>query len=153
EDASADRWVAWACVLAPDATTDWAPVVGAAERYLAADQTDPGRLQILGGVLYRAGRYKEAAACLAKADAARTDLPAQTSSNVYTRLLLAMAMYRAGDRGEAARVLALAAREIDGDRSKQPVGWNRRVTLRLLRREAEALVARPVEVAPSPRTR
>ena len=153
EDASADRWVAWACVLAPDATTDWAPVVGAAERYLAADQTDPGRLQILGGVLYRAGRYKEAAACLSKADAARTDLPAQTSSNVYTRLLLAMAMYRAGDRGEAARVLALAAREIDGDRSKQPVGWNRRVTLRLLRREAEALVARPDEVAPPPRAR
>src|SRR5262249_2247232 len=65
--AEAAFWTAWACVLAPDAVGDWTKVLKLAEKAYADRGKDYDTINNLGAVLYRAGRFKEAAQRLTEA--------------------------------------------------------------------------------------
>src|SRR5262249_54949327 len=128
---------------APAAVPDLALALKLAERAVAQDPQDARALLGLGAVLYRAGRLEASIKQFhaARAAANRQDL----TSHAYLDYFLAMAQHRLGNKKEAGKYLkeavAKAAEEIraragtiDLDR------WNRQPTLRLLRREAEALL-------------
>src|SRR5206468_205281 len=69
-DSDPGYWTAWTCVLAPNGVSDWKPLVNLAEKVLAADPKNCDKLRLLGAVLYRAGRFEEAAQRLTEAEAA-----------------------------------------------------------------------------------
>jgi serine/threonine protein kinase/WD40 repeat protein/Tfp pilus assembly protein PilF len=144
-DLNAARWTSWACTLAPDATADWGPVITLAEKRLAAHPKNCDCLQNLGAVLYRAGRFDEAAKRLTEAHDAYPETANPTGSLIYTWLFQAMTQHRLGHGDEARRWLDKAVKDIDQPPPGRPQDgeagpWNRRLTLHLLRREAEELL-------------
>jgi tetratricopeptide (TPR) repeat protein len=122
----------WVSVLAPSAVADPGSAVSVAEM----GPSDHDGLLSRGAALYRAGRLKEAARRLAEAE----PMPEGNTSRVYTWLFLAMTHYRLGHAEEARRWLSKAVQEIDNP-SGESRPWNRKLTLQLLRREAEALLS------------
>src|SRR5262249_21172155 len=118
-----------------------------AEKAHAADGKNYDKINQLGAVLYRAGRFKEAAQRLTEAEAALQASPNMRTTIIYTWLFQAMAHHQLGRRAEAARCLKKAVQEIDepSPRAARDTGatsWNRRLTVQLLRREAEELLAK-----------
>jgi serine/threonine protein kinase/tetratricopeptide (TPR) repeat protein len=137
--------IAWTSVLAPDAVADWTRPMQLAEKAHASDAKNPHRINLLGAVLYRAGRFKEAAQRLAEADEADEAFQAApgTRSNVAcNRFFQAMAQHRLGRTREAGDWLKKAVQAMDESKaaSDLTMPWNRRLTLQLLRREAEELL-------------
>ncbi|MGC1272824.1 MAG: protein kinase [Planctomycetaceae bacterium] len=135
--------VAWAAALGPDGAKDYRPVIALASRAVAASPESLDAAKTLGAVLYRAGRYEEAAARL---DAA-VGLPnADPVHAAYARFLLAMARHRLGNAAAARAAFEEAARWVDGAmatpdaRRQADLNWQRDATLTLLRREAEAVL-------------
>jgi tetratricopeptide (TPR) repeat protein len=136
--------VASLSALLPDAVTDRSLPVRLAEKAVAAEPGNPDFLDSLGAVLYRAGRAQEAARRL-RASAAH---PERQAPEAW--LFLAMAYQSLGRRDEARRWRDRAARWIDGaaraplpgSGAGEPLSWDRRLGLQLLRREAEAMLAR-----------
>jgi tetratricopeptide (TPR) repeat protein len=123
------RRLAWIVSRGPDAVTDWAAPLNLADR-LIAEGGRPALEQIAAAVYYRAGRYAEA---LKHLPTARME-----PKDVTPRLFLAMTYYRLGHEDEAQRELARALTPPD-----RPVAhdvWDE-VEIKLLRREAEALLA------------
>ena len=144
-DLEAAYWSAWTCALAPDAVTDWQPVVRLAEKALTADPKNCNMINNLGAILYRSGRFKESAERLAEAEAAFQQTPGARSSIVHNWLFQAMAHHRLGHTVEAACWLKKSVQAIDEPSPKiaqapATIPWNRRLTLQLLRREAEELL-------------
>jgi tetratricopeptide (TPR) repeat protein len=135
------HWVAWTCVLAPNAVEDLGQAVKLAEQALESDPENEQHLRTLGVILYRAGRFDEALEKLSQV-AVRWEetgqLPTRTSP-AYTWYFLAMAHHRLGHAEEArtwlGKAVERAEKEIAGDAS-----WNRKLTLRLLRAEAESMI-------------
>src|SRR5205807_850000 len=75
----------------------------------------------------------------------------ETASTAYARFFLAMAHQRLGHGEEARRWLSEAVRVADQElAAKSPPPWNRRVTLQILRREAEGLIGRSPLPGPPP---
>jgi WD40 repeat protein/serine/threonine protein kinase len=143
--ASEQYWLAWTCVLAGDGVADWTKPLKSAERVYAEDEKCYDYVNNLGAVLYRAGRFEEAARRLTEAETAFQQAPSTQSSIVYNWLFQAMAQHRLGHAAEAASWLQKAVQEIDKPssataRDTATNSWNRRLTLRLLRREAEDLL-------------
>jgi hypothetical protein len=88
--------------------------------------------QALPAALYRAGRWHEAIAPL------RANIANPGSSPVYADYFLAMANWRLGRQEEARAHLRAAGLQSDRElAASPPPPWNRRLTLQLLRREAE----------------
>jgi eukaryotic-like serine/threonine-protein kinase len=142
-DPNAVFWTVWTCVLAPDAVADWRPVVQLAEKAVADDPKNCDKLQGLGAVLYRAGRYQEAAKQLAEAEAAFPETQSPRTSPDYTGLFQAMTLHRLSRSDEAQQQLRRAVNDIDQPSEQTKIAnaaWNRRLTLRLLRQEAEDLL-------------
>ena len=144
-DLEAAYWSAWTCALAPDAVTDWRPVVLLAEKALAADPKNCDKLQDLGAVLYRAGRFEDAIQRLTEAEAAFKEAKAQFSGTIYTWLFQAMTEHRLGRADKASEWLEKAIQDIDQPPPDRPSDraartWNRQLTLQLLRCEAEELL-------------
>jgi tetratricopeptide (TPR) repeat protein len=142
-------WTAWTYVVAPDATADWTKPLQFAERGYLMYRRNYEHVNNSGAVLYRAGRFKEAAQRLAEAEAVFQQTPSARSSIVYNRLFQAMAQHRLGNTTEAARWLKKAVEEIDQSKTAQDrvsVSWNRRLTFQLLRREAEELLKKELGV-------
>jgi tetratricopeptide (TPR) repeat protein len=138
-------WTPWTCVLAPDAVADWTKPLQLAEKAHADDGKSYDRINHLGAVLYRAGRFKEATQRLTEAEAAFKQTPSTGSTVVYNWLFQAMAHHRLGHAAEAASWLEKAVQEIDQPspetaQDKATKNWNRRLTLQLLRRDAEELL-------------
>jgi tetratricopeptide (TPR) repeat protein len=139
-------YVAWACALAPDATTDWATAVALAEKSVQNDPQSAMYLNTLGAVLYRAGRLdeslvrlSEAAALVEQTGTASKLLPA------YTWFFLAMTQHRLGHAEEAKQWLDKAVTWTDktladADQGTADLFWNRRLTLTTFRDEATALL-------------
>ena len=148
EDASPDHgyWTVWTCALAPDVVEDYSPVVGMAEQGVAAEPASELYIKTLGGILYRAGRCEEAVQQLTKADALIEDPDSQSmSSPAYTWYLLAMAHHKLGHDTEAQQWLDKANSWTDKVLAEHEAGtnslpWNRRLTLKLLRTEAEGMI-------------
>jgi WD40 repeat protein/Flp pilus assembly protein TadD len=142
------HWVAWAAVLAPDAVKDPHRPVKLAELAVRSDPRESWYLSTHGAALYRAGRFAEAVQRLQEAstqwDKAATK-PTQ-SSPAYTWFFLAMAHQRLGHIEEARRWLEKAVTWMEQETQGNTVAWNRRQTLQLLRREAEALLKQPAPV-------
>ena len=120
---------AWICCLAPDAVTDYEPVVRLAKTAAAKEPRNAVCARTLGAALYRAGQWTEAEPQLRQALA----LP---QSDLAAGFLLAMTQHRLG-RAAAKETLAqaLQAAAQAGD-----LDWDRRLELELLRKEAESLL-------------
>jgi superkiller protein 3 len=145
-------FAAWTCALAPNAVDDYAPAVAAARRAAEASPKDADAAKTHAALLYRSGRFDEAAGGL-EAVLAMPKIDATHAA--YARFFLAMARARLGDVESARASFDEAARWTDAAtatpeaQAAANLTWNRAATLALLRREAAALLA-PVE-APSVR--
>ena len=94
-------------------------------------------------MLYRSGRFQEAAQRLTEAEAAFKQTPSTQSAIIYNWLFRAMLQHRLDNTAEAASWLKKAVQDIDQPKIAQDpatIPWNRRLTLQLLRREAEELL-------------
>ena len=102
-----------------------------------------------GAVLYRAGQYQEALKRLTEAEAAYQPDEEKQWAGAYNCLFLAMAHQRLGDVTEAKKWHDRAVQWIEQQTQKKPEAsaaanpssWHQRLTLQLLRREAEELLA------------
>jgi WD40 repeat protein/serine/threonine protein kinase/tetratricopeptide (TPR) repeat protein len=142
--------VVWACVVAPDALDDYAPLLILAEKAVTLDRHNYPCARALGGALLRAGRLEPAVKQLQKALSLQ---PGATSAS----LLLAMAHHRLGHADDARRWLDKAVQKIEQVFRQRPKNagseatavapdellWTERLSLQLLRREAEALIRGP----------
>ncbi len=136
------HFTAWTCALAPAAVDDYIPALALAEQAVEREPENRQCRISLGAVRTRAGRYEEALDSLAKAaDLAENE----NTSHAYVAYFRAIAEHRLG-RDESARASLQQANEhaqrefADADHSPR---WNRRLTLELLRKEAERLIGAP----------
>ena len=130
--------IAWTCALGTAAVDDYAPLVRLAET-VAAIRPEPNRLNTLGALLYRAGRFADSVRQLERS----VDVHGAGGS-VFDALFLAMAHRRLGHGEEARRWLrrgsspapvAMFKPDASGDRS-----WIPQLEQELLGREAAATV-------------
>jgi tetratricopeptide (TPR) repeat protein/serine/threonine protein kinase len=143
ETPNAARTAVWTCTLTPDAVADFGPLAELAEALRAKDSKGWGCLGVVGAALYRAGRFKEAVARLDEACAAHS-----AGGNARDWLLLALAHHRLGNADQARHWLARGSQWLDkATREKlddrwfgTPLAWHTRLSLDLLRREAEGLI-------------
>jgi tetratricopeptide (TPR) repeat protein len=144
DDPMGANFVAWICALAPDAVNDYEPVLACASKAVEARPDSEQFLNTLGAILYRAGRHDAAIERLTELDRRReTADGAVQSSPAYTWYFLAMAHQKAGHVEQAREYLNKANQRTDEESAdkEKPPPWNRRATLELLRKEAEALLA------------
>jgi tetratricopeptide (TPR) repeat protein len=135
----------WTWCLAPAALEDMSLLVERAEEFVATNKLNRPHyaLQTLGAVLYRAGQFDRAAEQLSASIAAYPSDPLRSFDTInYTRLLLAMTQWQQGRQDEARHLLAEVQRAIDLELQIQTIASHRRVTLEVLRREAEALIGK-----------
>jgi Flp pilus assembly protein TadD len=156
----------WTCTLAANSGADPAWIVSLAEKALAKSPKDhwhvnPNHWDVhrLGAALYRAGRFQEAVQRLTEATE-RNAHPYRTNM-LCTWFFLAMAHQRLGHAEEARRWLEKASRATEDVRKPNaqppeksstaagtiPPDWARKLTLGLLRREAEELLGLPKDPA------
>jgi tetratricopeptide (TPR) repeat protein len=138
-------WIIWTCVLAPDGVADWTIPLKLAEKAHTDDRTSYDKLNHLGAMLYRAGRFQEATQRLTEAKAAFQHTSGTRSTIVYNWFFQAMAQHRLGHTTEAASWLKKAVEKIDmpspkADHDPLEMTWNGHLTLQLLRREVEELL-------------
>jgi tetratricopeptide (TPR) repeat protein len=130
------HWTVWTCVLAPGAVDDYPQVVSLASRAQALVPEDVQMKQAFGAALFRAGQFAEALKTLEEAESAP---PHPNSSPVYARWFLAMAHHALGNSEAARQWYDRASAETEKLLTRttvDPVPWNRRLTLELLRAEA-----------------
>jgi serine/threonine protein kinase/tetratricopeptide (TPR) repeat protein len=142
------HWVAWASVLAPDAVEDLDRPVQLAESALRSDPKGASYTNTLGAALYRAGRFAEAIRRLQEAHTAWEKTKETRHSPAYTWFFLAMAHHRLGQAEEGRRWLDKAIKGTEQETRNNGLPWSRRLTLQLLRREAEALLKDPAAAEP-----
>jgi serine/threonine protein kinase/WD40 repeat protein/Flp pilus assembly protein TadD len=149
----------WTCTVRPDSGADPARLVSLAEKALARSPNDHWHVNRnyrdvhrLGAALYRAGQFKEAVQRLTEASELSPH-PYRTNM-LCTWFFLAMAHHRLGHTDEARRWLEKGVqgteRALNSSAGSQgkiencngviPLNWSRRLTLQLVRREAEQLV-------------
>jgi WD40 repeat protein/serine/threonine protein kinase/tetratricopeptide (TPR) repeat protein len=140
----------WACVLGADGLEDYAPLLDIAEKTVRRARLDYACARALGGALLRAGRLEAAVQQLQKVASLEPGVP-------FAPLLLAMAHHRLGHADEARRWLDKAGQMIEQVLRQRPktvasedtitapdeLVWTERLSLQLLRREAEALIRGP----------
>ncbi len=127
----------WTCALAPGAVKDYTEVLAFSRAAISANPVNPQFINGLGAVLMRAGGYSEAKLELERALTAVDSENTSRSDGLY---FLAMTEHHLGNV-DAARVQLttaneLADRELAGDPS-----WKRRLTIELLRKEAQNLIS------------
>jgi len=145
ENGTTASFVAWSCALGPDALTDFAGAIALAEKATKIDAKSAQFASYLGAILYRAGRFDEARQKLEEADRLAIPADPRLSAPAYTWFFLAMTHHRLGHADEAKQWLDKARQETDTALKAHETGtarlpWNRRLTLNLLRREAEVLL-------------
>jgi tetratricopeptide (TPR) repeat protein len=143
---------AWTCTLTPNSGADADRGVDLAEKLLTKSSRDHWHVTQLGAALYRAGRFDEAVRRLTEA----TELschPYRTNMQ-HTWYFLAMAHQRLGHTDRARQWLEKAIQGTE-EALKAPAGtadgvlapnWIRKLTLQLLRREAEEML----KIKPNP---
>lgn len=131
EDAAAAGVALWACTLAPDAIPDLKALLPRAEALVKDRPNDHAARRALAALLYRTGSFEAAVQRLAEA----VKVPGEAAP--AEALFLAMAHQRLGHSEEAQKWLEKAGQTAERDKH---AGWDRRLEVQLLRREAEALV-------------
>jgi serine/threonine protein kinase/Flp pilus assembly protein TadD len=147
------HWAAWATVLAPNAITDLDRAVKMGEMAVRSGDRRDTYLNTLGAVLYRAGRFAEAIRRLNEANAAWEQAATKPTMYcpAYTWFFLAMAHQNLGHAQDAGKWLGKASTWMEQETQQPKSPWNRRVTLLLLRREAETLLKQPAQAPPAPK--
>jgi hypothetical protein len=105
-------------------------------------------LTVCGAALYRDGRWDEAQTTLTKAIDAFNSLHATTrvtDVHAHAQLFLAMANYHLGHPEQAHEWLNSAAKTLENAGTASPgdyggMSWDRRLSAKLLRQEAEQLL-------------
>jgi serine/threonine protein kinase/WD40 repeat protein len=129
--------IAWTCSLGPGAVADYSSVIHLAEM-AAAGGPSHSRLNTLGAVLYRAGRFEEAARHLSQA------VEIHGKGTELDALFLAMAHQKLGHgeearrwlrRGTAVGPVAMHDSGAIGDET-----WNLKLELEIFRSEASAMI-------------
>ena len=135
---------AWACVLAPGAVSELAPLITLAEKAVASNPKDAGFCNTLGAVLYRAGRLEAAR------EKFREGLHLNEGNEAPEDcLFMAMTEHQLGNPVEARWSLDQAIKRLEAEDRKHISGslriseQNRRIQVQILRREAESLLAGP----------
>jgi len=136
DDPAAGNFTSWTCSLAADAVDDYARAIELARNAVKTDPEDRSRLVTLGAILMRAGEYDEAKATL---EDALEGADTETSSNDFIHYFLAMTEYHLGNDDIARTELQVANGAVIAELPDSPA-WNRRLTLELLRDEAESLI-------------
>jgi tetratricopeptide (TPR) repeat protein len=128
----------WGCAVARSGVDDHAPLVAWAEKRAGSDVI---YRVAFGAVLYRAGRLEEALQHLNEAETVLARKSNRRTTIAYPRYFLAMVHHRLGHVKEARQWLEKANREAEqGRKNAAGTAWNRRLTLELLRREADTLL-------------
>jgi WD40 repeat protein len=128
--------LAWLSALVPGAVSDYSRLVPLAQKASSSSKSWQ-TLDTLGAVLYRAGRFKEAATHLEEA----IKLHGKGGA-VGTWLFLAMVRQRLGEKEAARTTLTKAVADFEKALPGDPASWDKRVELQLLRREAETLLGK-----------
>jgi serine/threonine protein kinase/tetratricopeptide (TPR) repeat protein len=147
-NADSAHWTVWTCVLTADAVADWKVSLRLAGKAVADNPKDYRALNHHGAVLYRASQYQEALKRLTEAEAVHLLEDKKRHASASNWLFLAMAHHRLGHAEEAKKWHDKAVQRIDQETQKKPdeptvahpLPWNQRLTLQLLRREAEELL-------------
>jgi tetratricopeptide (TPR) repeat protein len=145
-------WLVSTCVLGPEATADFLPILQLAEAEAAKDPKSWHRVHELGVACYRANRFEAAIQELQQATRFH-----KSGGNAYNWLFIAMAHHRLGHADEAREWLTKATQWIDQGMTSSlgdpyivtPLPLRYRLQLLLLRREAEALVKGPIDYQPA----
>ncbi|MFO0907398.1 MAG: tetratricopeptide repeat protein [Isosphaeraceae bacterium] len=128
--------LAWSCALGPDALDDYDPLIRLATR-AAASRPEPNRLNTVGAILFRAGRFEEAIRQLDRAIQVHG-----AGGTQYDALFLAMTHHRLGHSDEARRWYDRATSTPPAAMQKPgatgDTSWIPRVELETLQREAAA---------------
>ncbi|PHR85896.1 MAG: hypothetical protein COA78_38680, partial [Blastopirellula sp.] len=135
----ATYFTAWTCALAPNTDEIYAPVIKLARHAVEKEQNNKQYLNGLGAILMRSSQYDAAKVELEKALALGNS---DNTSSSYIRYFLAMTEHHLGHNQAAKDQLKIAnyaAKEELKDTDKPPA-WNRKLTLELLRKEAEVLI-------------
>jgi serine/threonine protein kinase/tetratricopeptide (TPR) repeat protein len=147
---------AWTCVLVPNSGAAPSRLVNLAQKASAKAPKDHWHVTVLGAALYRAGRFEDAIKPLTEATALNPD--PYRSNRSYTWFFLALAHHRLGHADEARRWLEKGTHLMEEELKRPPEPneeavkraggtvpptWNRKLTLRLLRREAEEQIQGP----------
>lgn len=143
EDPLAASFTAWTCALIPDSVDDYSSVVTLAAKATSEKPNSDQFLNSHGAVLFCAGRYEEAIERLTELVNRREQSDIQpNSSPAYTWYFLAMTHHSLGHSREAQNWLNKANEWTEQALSNRdnPRPWNRRLTLVLLRTEAESLI-------------
>ncbi|MGH7139558.1 MAG: tetratricopeptide repeat protein, partial [Pirellulales bacterium] len=144
EDPSELRWTVWTCVLAPRGLDNYGPLVELARRVHDLQPTDLSTTMALGAALFRAGDFELALGSLSSFETTSTN---PNTTPLYAWYFLAMTYHKLGhdvdarqwfDRAEAETTRMLADGKTE---SAEPLPWNRRLTLELLRAETRAMLA------------
>jgi WD40 repeat protein/serine/threonine protein kinase/tetratricopeptide (TPR) repeat protein len=143
---------AWTCTLTPNSGADPAQIVDLVEKAFAKSARDHWDFNRFGAALYRAERFEDAVKRLT--EATELDTHPYRTNMLCTWFFLAMAHHRLGHSEEARRWLAKGVQGTE-EAVKSPAeplrkcgnpdgvigaNWDRRLTLQLLRREAEQLI-------------
>jgi superkiller protein 3 len=148
DDAQQLRFLAWTCALAPAALDDYAPALAWATKSVELEPEKPQAQNTLAALLHRAGRHQEALDRLIALEKQQADPNSDpTTSPAYTWYLLALTHHSLEHAETAKDYLAKANARTDQELAHKdnPPVWNRRVTLELLRKEAEALIGKPAD--------
>jgi tetratricopeptide (TPR) repeat protein len=137
--------VAWLGAIGPDAVAGLSRLVTLAEAAVASDKDSYNFLNTLGAVLYRAGRFDDAARTLKQAvDKHRR------GGTAYDFLFLAMAHHHLGHTAKAQHwhdragrwVAAAESGALKDESYSIPLDWIARLEFLILGREAETLLGR-----------
>lgn len=153
--------LAWVCALAPDGLTNYASVLAVVTNTLAGQTSatkTPFHRQTLGALFYRAGHYPEAARQLTEAyqkyGAGNTNAtPTAPACGAYFLALTHAQLGRTNDAAEWFQRASSLDPSAGGTRAPAAakVYWWKRLTLQLLRKEAESVVnARTSPPTPPP---
>jgi tetratricopeptide (TPR) repeat protein len=136
DDPGATYFTAWASALGLDAADDYSAAIKLARYSVGKSPNDQQFQTGLGAILSRAGQYDEARSVLTEAMKRATS---ERTSVSYINYFLAMSEHYMGN-AEAAKEHLRAANETAEVELQQSPPWNRRLTIELLRKEAQALI-------------
>jgi serine/threonine protein kinase len=137
----------WILCLGPHAGEDLSVQLKQAEEFVTKESSNQFDhpsvdLRVLGGLLYRAGQYEQAAQRLTESIAARPNDPLRAfRTDLDAQLLLAMTKWQLGQQDQARRQLAEIQPALDEWLRSPSHFWLNRAQVEMLRREAEALIA------------
>jgi serine/threonine protein kinase/Tfp pilus assembly protein PilF len=152
KDRAEAGWLINVCILGPEATADYMPIVKLAEWDAANHPNEWHTLHRLAEAYYRAGRFEAGVEVLQKAGQAH-----KNGGNSFNWFFLVMAHHRLGHADEAREWLTKATQWMDQAAASNmndpyvvtPLTLRYRMPLLVLRREAEALVTGPADDPPS----